>query len=788
MISPTADFASFFRAATGHEPYDYQRALGESDRLPAVLNVPTGAGKTQVLIVSWLFRRRVHKTGPRRLVYALPMRTLVEQTSDVARSVRESLELDEDELSIQTLMGGLDRSELRDWQRWPERDQILIGTIDMLLSRALNRGYAASRFIWPVPFGLLNNDCRWVFDEVQLMGSARATSAQLDGLRASLGTALPCETIWVSATVDQDALQTIDRPTLGSVMSLSEKDRTGGLAQRLQASKTLRRTDLSGRSGTDLAALAAAAVLEHHVDGTRTLVVLNTVELAQATYRELSRLGVEGTILLHSRFRPPERREHMDRALADPSAGGSIVVATQVVEAGVDMSARTLLTETAPFSSIVQRAGRCNRNGEHEDASVVWLDRGPLQEGSAGQKAAAPYPLNDIERAREQLLELVGESLSPATLEQIDVEEASDDPTVLRRRDLLDLFDTSPDLSGMDIDVAPFIRDDDDRSVAVLFRNLSGEEAEIGGQPAPERDELVQVPRFSLGKRACWTIDHVDGRWVRRTGNEVTSGATVMLRCADGGYSPHLGWDGKAKDTVEPVPLKQPQAPEGVASDPGTDTGHREELLPHLMKVANEAADLIDALGLTEWREVLRCAGALHDLGKAHPVFQKTLRTAMFGDAQPDDGRLWAKSDKPHGGRHERRYFRHELASALAIRQLEGAVELPSRDLVAYLVATHHGKVRLSIRPAPDEVRPSDAASGARFALGIVDGDALPDAQTPVGDIPSLTLDLTPMELGATNSWTDAAVRLRDDPQLGPFRLGFLEALLRVADWRASGA
>lgn len=791
MTPLRSDFTAFFRTATGHEPYDYQRTLGESPEPPSALNVPTGAGKTQALIVSWLYQRRVHGQGPRRLVYALPMRTLVEQTVDVAQNVRECLGVSDEELPIHPMMGGLDRAELRAWQQYPERDQILIGTIDMLLSRALNRGYAASRFMWPVPFGLLNNDCRWVFDEIQLMGSARATSAQLHGLRRSLGTAIPCETVWVSATVDRDALQTIDHPKLGDVMSLSVGDRSGALKQRLEATKTLVQADLRGHSAGDLPAAIAAAAIESHVEGTRTLVVLNTVDLAQATYRELQSTQASNIVLLHSRFRRRERSQHMQSALAKPDGRGTIVVATQVVEAGVDMSARTLITETAPFSSIIQRLGRCNRASEHEDATVLWLDRGPLPEGTAARRLAAPYAPEDIEHTREALLAQVGKSLSPAALEQIQVFETPDDPAVLRRQDLLDLFDTTPDLSGMDVDVAPFIRADDDRSVAVLFRDfpaLPGGEAVAWREPAPEHDELVRIPRSSLAKRTCWTIDHVNGRWVKRTGNEVASGATVMLRAADGGYDPQIGWDGKTKATVEPVPLADKQAPESIADDPGTEIGRREELLPHLMNVAREAARLSDALELPEWREILRCAGALHDLGKAHPVFQKTLRTAMFGDAQADDGLLWAKSDKQRSGKHERPYFRHELASALAIRRLDGAVELQSRDLVAYLVATHHGKVRLSIRPAPDEERPADAAEDARFAMGIVDGDVLPRMQTPLGETPEIALDLTPMELGAEDSWTDAAVRLRDDPKLGPFRLGFLEALLRIADWRASGA
>src|SRR5215207_9514163 len=124
---------------------------------------------------------------------------------------------------------------------WPERDQILVGTIDMLVSRALNRGYAESRFAWPVAFGLLNNDCRWVFDEVQLMGPALTTSAHLDGLRRRLGTTIPCESLWMSATAHPEALCTVDRPAPPAVVALPQEDRTGQLArapERRQAART----------------------------------------------------------------------------------------------------------------------------------------------------------------------------------------------------------------------------------------------------------------------------------------------------------------------------------------------------------------------------------------------------------------------------------------------------------------------------------------------------------------------------------------------------------------------
>ncbi|MDB5345975.1 MAG: cas3 [Schlesneria sp.] len=171
-------FVKFFSRATvspaepeGRSPYPYQRVFAECDFVPELLNVPTGVGKTATAILGWLYRRheaasQVKDSTPRRLVYCLPMRTLVEQTFDCAKDWLGKLGL-ADKVGVHVLMGGADGS---DWDEYPERDAILIGTQDMLLSRALNRGYGMSRYRWPMHFGLLNNDCLWVMDETQLMG------------------------------------------------------------------------------------------------------------------------------------------------------------------------------------------------------------------------------------------------------------------------------------------------------------------------------------------------------------------------------------------------------------------------------------------------------------------------------------------------------------------------------------------------------------------------------------------------------------------------------------------
>lgn len=777
-------FSSWFERATGNPPHAFQAELAEADEVPSILAVPTGCGKTQAILGAWMYQRELG-VGPRRLVYTLPMRTLVEQTRVVAEKMRELCGLPAE---IHVLMGGEEPPKV-DWRRHPERDQILIGTLDMLLSRALNRGYGESRFSWPISFGLLNSDCRWVFDEVQLMGPARTTSAQLDGLRTALGTMLPCETMWASATVDAALLRTVDRPEEGTTLGLPRADREGPLAKRLQAEKTLGRADLGAVSAKDRPKRIATLAREQHQSASRTLIVVNNVETAQAIFSAIEKQRSDGSaevVLLHSRFRPGDREDHMATALSDPGETGTIIVSTQVIEAGVDVSARTLLTETAPFSSIVQRLGRCNRTGDEEGARVLWLDYGDPPEGSSGARESLPYLPDDLRRTRAELLTRVGDSLSPQALESIEVEETPDDPAILRRRDLVDLFDTSADLSGTDIDIAPFIREDDQRSVVACFREI-GEDNEPEPSQMPDRTEVVQIPHGSIAKRRCWMIDYVNGDWVRRLGSQVPPGATIVLDAAEGGYTPKLGWDGKSKQHVSPitVPDAHPD-PERIDSEnPG---GRPEELLPHLEATREHAEELSGELGLDRWRDAVVSAAALHDIGKAFLPFQETIRKALH-DAEvdvntEDNGPIWAKSGV-QGGRHRRHYLRHELVSALALRSLGNKPDLADRALVTYLVAAHHGRVRISIRPAPDEAQ-DEAKNGALFALGVIDGETLPSAQTPLGILPDTELSLGCMALGAEDSWTREALALRDSPELGPLRLAYLEAIVRISDWRAS--
>ena len=235
------------------------------------------------------------------------MRVLVEQSEREARGWIANLKLD---IPVYTLMGGVDTDE---WYLNPDRPAVLIGTQDMLLSRALNRGYAASRFHWPIDFGLLNNDCLWAFDEPQLMAGGVSTSAQLAGLRKSLLTFGPSPSVWMSATLEPQWLDTIDFkgrfPGKPLELTADDYDPKRPLYKRMTAAKTLR--PLSVASSKDMKAVAKA-VFETHVPGTQTLVVLNTVDRAKAVNAAIQSLrGKSPTptlLLVHSRFRPAETR------------------------------------------------------------------------------------------------------------------------------------------------------------------------------------------------------------------------------------------------------------------------------------------------------------------------------------------------------------------------------------------------------------------------------------------------------------------------------------------------
>ena len=387
-------FDEFFLMATRHTPHGYQARIAR-DGLPAVVQAPTGTGKTGV-ILAWLWRR-LHGPDPggtpRRLVYALPQRSLVEQVAGEAERWLANLALTEC-VALHVVMGGAGASQ-RQWRLDMHRPAIVVGTVDSLVSKALNRGYGIARATYPIDFALVTNGAHWVIDEIQLCPESTTTLRQLAAFAGTLGTAEPFGLTCMSATVPEGLLSTVDNPAPrpGEVLGILPEERTGELAVRLAAARTIRR--LAADPG-DYAAIAAAA-REQHRAGTLTLVVLNTVDTTRLVHKHL-RGGPFELTLLHSRFRGIERARLRDEITARPE--DRIVVATQVVEAGIDLNASAMITEAAPWPSLVQRAGRCNRTGKVPDAGLWWVPAGQAASVRAGGHRRLEFRAGGARRPR----------------------------------------------------------------------------------------------------------------------------------------------------------------------------------------------------------------------------------------------------------------------------------------------------------------------------------------------------------------------------------------------------
>lgn len=842
------DFTNFFEKATGQTPFSFQRQFAEDTH--SLVAVPTGLGKTAMAVVGWLWRRNggdasLREQTPRRLVYCMPMRVLVEQTRESAQKWITNLGsaslLPATPPEVHVLMGGEDAAE---WDLHPERDAILIGTQDMLLSRALNRGYAAGRARWPMQFGLLHTDCLWVFDEIQLMGSGLATTAQLEAFRRMLPAESVdpaqnehgCRSVWMSATMRPEWLGTVDFDRFLSAgpsltFDFAKEANAPGLDpkakqvldERWNAAKPVER---AANAADQPAALAREIAERHAKCRGLTLVVVNTVRRACELFGQLgaqfastpggskkktkhreeapaSASPAPRLVLLHSRFRPKDREAKVKELLDAPPPEGTICISTQVVEAGVDVSATTLYTELAPWASLVQRFGRCNRFGKQNDtARVFWID--------VPDDEAAPYGSDDLAKARREL-EAIAKMPEPKRNVGLrwlpDVPLEHEHTHVIRRKDLIDLFDTTPDLAGNDIDIDRYVRETDETDVRVFWRDWersNGREPPSSDEPAAQRNELCPAPIGEFkdflkkrGKSSVYRWRFLDKTWEPLTEGMVAPGQVYIVHAEAGGYSPDCGWD-PASTTAVTIPdapgVGVAEPPDATEDERWSRIGVWQRIDGHTDDVCRELERILDGVGDSQGgvpeADELRVAARWHDWGKAHAVFQAALPAGV-----PPEPAHWAKANGSWK-RYGRRHFRHELASALAV--LRPDVPLPGgvdRNLVAYLIAAHHGKVRLSIRSLPTEQRAPD---GKRFARGVWDGDELP--ATPLGggvEARAVTLSLEPMELGLCEgkpldlfkdqpSWVERMICLRD--ALGPFRLAYLEAILRAADMRASAA
>lgn len=365
-----------------------------------ILQAPTGAGKTKAALMPFLQNLAQQGSAlPYTCRYAVSLRVLANQFYREYQSIAANIDrkaptrlvdtyrqIGREVISIQTGEQPVD----------PQLESALtFCTIDQLLASFL-----------AVPYGVGSNRANLnvggivgsylVLDEFHLypllregksIFGARTTAIQMLRLLRSI-----TPFVLMTATFSTSLLNRLKALLDAEIVTVTDEEELREIAQG--------RTRTFWRSSSPL---DAERILEEHGQRGRnkcTLIVCNTVLRAQKLFLELRKAEMEGTrvILLHSRFSIEDRKhlsEEVERELGPKQWDNGtylgrdiIVIATQVIEVGLDISVQVLHTENAPASSLVQRAGRCARFAQQQGNVYVY----PLPLDDDGKEASTlPY-------------------------------------------------------------------------------------------------------------------------------------------------------------------------------------------------------------------------------------------------------------------------------------------------------------------------------------------------------------------------------------------------------------
>lgn len=405
-------FDECFRTLTGHLPLTWQRRLFtrylSTGRLPSALDLPTGLGKTSVMSI-WYLALKAGASVPRRLVYVVDRRAVVDQATDEAEKIRTHS--GDPDLRISTLRGQF--ADNRAWLEDPASPAIIVGTVDMTGSRLLFEGYGVSRRMRPFHAGLLGADTLVVLDESHLVPPFERLLEQISG-NAALGP---------TAAADRDliprfhllSLSATGRDRDGDVFRLDAQDRNDPvIGARLNALKRLTFEPVGDRKLPERLAETAWRLAEDGAAPARVLVYCNSRDVAAKTLNELrtlsARQGIpEGNFQLFVGARRVRERDGARKRLKDlgflsgDAAPGqaAFVVATSAGEVGVDLDADHMVMDLVPFERIVQRVGRVNRlgrNGHEARITVIGEPDKAMPEDLARRARSAAELLAELPR------------------------------------------------------------------------------------------------------------------------------------------------------------------------------------------------------------------------------------------------------------------------------------------------------------------------------------------------------------------------------------------------------
>lgn len=329
------------------------RAAGEKPGGVYRLNVPTGGGKTLASLRFALAHAQKHNL--RRIIFTSPLLSILEQNAEVIRAFvgDDSLILEHHSNVVQTEQTGeaLDERELL-LETWTA--PIIITTLVQLLNTLFSGKTSAIRRFHALCSSVL------VIDEVQTVPTKMLT---LFNLAIRFLTEI-CGATVVLCSATQPCLEQAAHPLEHAPEALVAYDEA--------LWEPFRRTKIEPIGGFRQAELPGL-IRQLMQQAESLLVVCNKKSEAAELFRQLHTEPWQcfhlsaGMCVQHRRDTLKALRSALQRGQK------TLCISTQVIEAGVDISFQRVLRLAAGMDSVVQSAGRCNRNGEEAQLQPVYL-------------------------------------------------------------------------------------------------------------------------------------------------------------------------------------------------------------------------------------------------------------------------------------------------------------------------------------------------------------------------------------------------------------------------------
>lgn len=321
------------------------------------LTVPTGGGKTLTSLGFALDHANAH--GLHRIIYAIPFTSVIDQTVSVFRDVLGKDRVLEHHSAIdEEKLGGRERRDklrlaMEDWAA-----PVVVTTNVQLFESLFANRPSRCRKLHNIAGSVI------VLDEAQTipLGLLRPCMEAMRELTQNYG----CSIVLCTAT--QPAL---GAPDFKDGLPLEGRELSPDPAT---LAKRLKRVQV--RSGAEMADDDLIAALEGHQQG---LVIVNSRKHALALYRAALDAGIDGLVHLTTRQYASHRRTILDTTKNRLTAGQPCrLIATSLVEAGVDLDFPRVWRAEAGLDQIAQAAGRCNREGRRSiDESIVTVFKAP---------------------------------------------------------------------------------------------------------------------------------------------------------------------------------------------------------------------------------------------------------------------------------------------------------------------------------------------------------------------------------------------------------------------------